>query len=163
MEQSPRRRTRVKGTPRRRAVQALHPAYSPRRRQATANYPPPGRRTGYAFAKGSATPTGERKLWHNLCHQPLRFAPLTTSLYTREAFGWYASNSPYTGEASPNGDAGSHPRRALSPRGFGGGLGARRQQSPRTECPGAAVRWGGVTLWDAPVHRNRARKSSRLR
>ena len=44
--------------------------------------PPPGRRTVYAFAKGSATPTGERKLWHNLCHQPLRHgyavpAPLT--------------------------------------------------------------------------------------
>ena len=28
---------RTKGTPRRRAVQALHPAYSPRRRQATSN------------------------------------------------------------------------------------------------------------------------------
>ena len=44
--------------------------------------PPPGRRTVYAFAKGSATPTGERKLWHNLCHQPLSHgyavpAPLT--------------------------------------------------------------------------------------
>ena len=24
--------------------------------------PPPGRRTGYAFAKGSATPTGDHKL-----------------------------------------------------------------------------------------------------
>ena len=32
-----------------------------------------------------ATPTGEMILWHNLCHQSLRFAPLTTSLYTREA------------------------------------------------------------------------------
>ena len=44
--------------------------------------PPPGRRTVYAFAKGSAPPTGERKLWHNLCHQPLSHgyavpAPLT--------------------------------------------------------------------------------------
>ena len=44
--------------------------------------PPPGRRTVYAFAKGPATPTGERKLWHNLCHQPLSHgyavpAPLT--------------------------------------------------------------------------------------
>ena len=33
-----------------------------RRRQATANYPPPGRRTGYAFAKGRAPPLGDRQL-----------------------------------------------------------------------------------------------------
>ena len=33
-----------------------------------------------------ATPTGEMILWHDLCHQSLRFAPLTiASLYTREA------------------------------------------------------------------------------
>ena len=44
----------AKGRPPRRAVLALHPAYSPRRRQATANYPPPGRHTSYAFAKGPA-------------------------------------------------------------------------------------------------------------
>ena len=44
----------AKGRPRRRAVLALHPAYSPQRRQATANYPPPGRHTSYAFAKGPA-------------------------------------------------------------------------------------------------------------
>ena len=31
-----------------------HPAVTPRRRQATTNYPPPGRRTVYAFAKGPA-------------------------------------------------------------------------------------------------------------
>ena len=31
-----------------------HPAVTPRRRQATKNYPPPGRRTVYAFAKGPA-------------------------------------------------------------------------------------------------------------
>ena len=48
--------------------------------------PPPGRRAVNAFAKGSAPPTGEMILWHDLCHQSLRFAPLTiASLYTREA------------------------------------------------------------------------------
>ena len=31
--------------------------------------PPPGRRAVYAFAKGSAPPTGEMILWHDLCHQ----------------------------------------------------------------------------------------------
>ena len=48
--------------------------------------PPPGRRAVYAFAKGSAPPTGEMILWHDLCHQSLRFAPCTiASLYTMEA------------------------------------------------------------------------------
>ena len=57
--------TRVKGTPPRRAVLTMPLQKPPRRRQATANYPPPGRRTGYAFAKGFATPTGEMKFGMN--------------------------------------------------------------------------------------------------
>ena len=54
--------TRVKGTPPRRAVLTMPLQKPPRRRQATANYPPPGRRTGYAFAKGRAPPLGDRQL-----------------------------------------------------------------------------------------------------
>ena len=54
--------TRVKGTPPRRAVLTMPLQKPPRRRQATANYPPPGRRTGYAFAKGPAPPLGDRQL-----------------------------------------------------------------------------------------------------
>ena len=45
-----------KGTPRRAGVQMNTFCKTPRRRQATANYPPPGRRAVYAFAKDSATP-----------------------------------------------------------------------------------------------------------
>jgi len=54
--------TRVKGTPPRRAVLTMPLQKALRRRQATANYPPPGRRTGYAFAKGPAPPLGDRQL-----------------------------------------------------------------------------------------------------
>ena len=54
--------TRVKGTPPRRAVLTMPLQKAPRRRQATANYPPPCRRTGYAFAKGPAPPLGDRQL-----------------------------------------------------------------------------------------------------
>ena len=53
---------RTKGTPPRRAVLTMPLQKAPRRRQATANYPPPCRRTGYAFAKGPAPPLGDRQL-----------------------------------------------------------------------------------------------------
>ena len=58
-------------------------------------------RVGVQMNTFCKTPRRRRrnKAGHSLCRQSLRFAPLTTSLYTREAFGWYASNSPYTGEA----------------------------------------------------------------
>ena len=45
-----------KVTPRRAGVQMNTFCKTPRRRQATANYPPPGRRANYVFAKDSATP-----------------------------------------------------------------------------------------------------------
>ena len=48
--------------PRRAGVQMNTFCKTPRRRQATANYPPPGRRANYVFAKDSATPLGDYKL-----------------------------------------------------------------------------------------------------
>ena len=53
---------RTKVGPRRVGVQTRPFQKALRRRQATANYPPPGRRTGYAFAKGPAPPLGDRQL-----------------------------------------------------------------------------------------------------
>ena len=53
-----------------------HPAVTPRRRQATTNYPSPGRRTVYAFAKGPAArpPTNQPNKIHKspTCKNPLR-------------------------------------------------------------------------------------------
>ena len=48
------------------------------------------RRVGVQMNTFCKTPRRRRrnKAGHSLCRQSLRFAPLTTSLYTREAIGW---------------------------------------------------------------------------
>ena len=80
----------------------------------------------YAFAKGSAPPTGEMILWHNLCHQSsgsLRSPPpftqgrLWDGALPLHRGGYGTVPSPYTGEAMGWGEMGLAGKRKNSPYG----------------------------------------------
>ena len=77
---------RTKVGPRRVGVQMNTFCKTPRRRRRLQAFP---RRAGVQFMPLQKAPRRRRrnKAGHSLCRQSLRFAPLTTSLYTREALG----------------------------------------------------------------------------
>ena len=77
---------RTKVGPRRVGVQMNTFCKTPRRRRRLQTFP---RRAGVQFMPLQKAPRRRRrnKAGHSLSRQSLRFAPLTTSLYTREALG----------------------------------------------------------------------------
>ena len=81
---------RIKGTPRRRAAQTLHPAKSTRRRQATTNLAPAGQAYSLCLCKrlraATSLPLTQGSLW--VCRQARRnlFSPITKK---KQPFGCF--------------------------------------------------------------------------
>ena len=81
---------RIKGTPRRRAAQTLHPAKSTRRRQATTNLAPAGQAYSLCLCKrlraATSLPLAQGSLW--VCRQAKRnlFSPITKK---KQPFGCF--------------------------------------------------------------------------
>ena len=81
---------RIKGTPRRRAAQTLHPAKSTRRRQATTNLAPAGQAYSLCLCKrlraATSLPLARGSLW--VCRQARRnlFSPITKK---KQPFGCF--------------------------------------------------------------------------